>query len=139
MPGGLFFYKRFRSRPRRSEDAFFQGFPMKKSPKPQFPKPPKTLGAEGRKLWKRIAEAYNLDEAAMVFLETACLFQDRASGATAVIAEKGIAFTDRWGQLRPNPACQIERDSRAGKLRALKQIGLDLEPLHDRPGRPAGR
>jgi hypothetical protein len=33
----------------------------------------------------------------------------------------------------------VERDSRSAMLAALRQLGIDLEPLNDAPGRPAGR
>jgi hypothetical protein len=33
----------------------------------------------------------------------------------------------------------VERDSRAQWLAALKALNLDLEPLHDKPGRPGGK
>jgi hypothetical protein len=37
-----------------------------------------------------------------------------------------------------HPALQLEKDARNGLLAALKQLQLDIEPLRDRPGRPAG-
>ncbi|MBL8798774.1 MAG: hypothetical protein JNM56_33080 [Planctomycetia bacterium] len=114
---------------------------MKKPAKPKIrvPAAPNTLGAEGRKLWRRIAEDYDLDAAALVILESACLSQDRESGASAQLVTDGTTTTDRFGQVKAHPAVLIERDSRAAKLRALKQLNLDMEPLNDKPGRPAGR
>jgi hypothetical protein len=59
--------------------------------------------------------------------------------ASALIAEHGAVTVDRFGQLRPNPATTIERDSRAAMQSALKALNLDLEPLRDAAGRPPGR
>lgn len=112
---------------------------MKKPAKPKIQAPPKTLGEAGRKLWRRILEGYDLDDAAMVILESACMNQDRESGATETISKEGTTTTDRFKQTKVHPAVLIERDSRAAKLRALKLLNLDLEPLRDGPGRPAGR
>src|SRR5262245_45671844 len=75
-----------------------EGNAVRKPVRARYRKPPKTLGEHGRKLWRRLVEAYNLDEAALVYLENACLSQDREAEASAAIAEKGITFSDRWGQ-----------------------------------------
>ena len=73
------------------------------------------------------------------YLRPRCRRSTACAQAQALIAEHGAVTKDRWGQLRPNPACTIERDSRAAMLAALKALNLDLEPLRDKPGRPPGR
>jgi hypothetical protein len=45
---------------------------------------------------------------------------------------------DRYGQVKVNPACVLEKDARNGFLAALRALHLDIEPLRDRPGRPMG-
>jgi len=61
---------------------------------------------------------------------------DRIREAQAAIRKHGALVPDRWGTLKQNPACFLERDARAGMLSALKALNLDLEPLRDR-GRPS--
>jgi len=63
---------------------------------------------------------------------------DRMRAAQAAIAEHGEVVTDRYSQVKVNPACQLERDSRNGFLAALRALNLDLEPIRDGPGRPPG-
>jgi hypothetical protein len=56
--------------------------------------------------------------------------------AQAVIDAHGAVVKDRFGQLRANPACVVERDSRTAILSALRQLHLDVEPPYDGVGRP---
>lgn len=55
-------------------------------------------------------------------------------GAQRAIKRDGLMVK---GKL--HPATTVERDARLAMLRAIRQLGLDIEPLHDRPGRPGGR
>jgi P27 family predicted phage terminase small subunit len=103
-------------------------------------KPPKNLSREAKATWRKIQDEYQItDEAGLLILATACESFDRMRQAQASIEAEGATFPDRFGQPRPHPATVIERDSRAAMLAALKQLNLDLEPLRDGPGRPAGR
>jgi hypothetical protein len=83
--------------------------------------------------------AWEFDENGLTLLESALVCLDRAEAARAVVEREGLTVTDRHGCLRPHPAVAIERDFRGLFLRKVKSLGLDLEPLHSRPGRPAGR
>jgi hypothetical protein len=58
--------------------------------------------------------------------------------AQAAIAEHGETVTDRYGQVKVNPACGLEKDARNGFLAALRALNLDILPLRDKPGRPTG-
>lgn len=83
---------------------------------------------------------YNIDDpAGRLLLESAMEAFDRMHQASDLIAKHGAVTVDRFGQLRPNPACTIERDNRAAMHAALKALNLDLEPLRDAAGRPPGR
>ena len=104
-----------------------------------FPKAPKTLSREARGWWNRLQKEYSLDdEAARFLLETALTAFDRMRQAQGAIAEHGVTITDRWGQIKTNPAVTAERDARSGMLQAFKALNLDVEPLRD-VGRPGGR
>jgi hypothetical protein len=97
------------------------------------PKPPKGLPAEVRRWWLDIVTGWNLDQAALATLYTA---------AEAYAAElKAIADIRQRGQLvdgKVNPSMRVARDMGLVKLRAIKALNLDLEPLRDRAGRPPG-
>jgi len=63
-------------------------------------------------------------------LEISCMEQ---------IDKEGLTILDRFEQLKPHPLLSTLRDARGQKMAALKAMNLDLEPLHDGPGRPTGR
>lgn len=105
----------------------------------KLPRPPKRLSREAKKWWTRILEGWDLDDAALMILESALDAFDTMRAAQALVAKDGLVSTDRFGQVKAHPATLIERDAKATLLRHLKALGLDLEPLHGGPGRPPGR
>lgn len=103
-------------------------------------KAPKNLSREAKTLWRKIQDEYAItDEAGLLILATGLEAFDRMRQAQDILKAEGMTTLDRFSQPRPHPAATIERDSRAAMLAALKQLNLDLEPLRDGPGRPAGR
>ena len=102
------------------------------------PEPPAHLSDEAAMFWRKIVDEWQLDAPALLILQTACEAHDRMRDAQRLIVEHGQLTPDRFGQLKTNPAVLIERDSRSAMLAAIKQLHFDLEPLHDKPGRPAG-
>jgi len=110
------------------ELAAFPGKPL--------PKPPGHLKAAGRRLWTDIVNQYRIaDGAGLALVTTAAEALDRIREAQAAIRKHGALVADRYGGVKQNPACFLERDARAGMLSALRALNLDLEPLRDR-GRP---
>jgi len=109
-------------------------------PKPQVtgPKPPKGLSPEAKSWWKKIVSGWELDEAGFLVLETALECFDRMRQAQKIVAKDGITATDRFGQVKVSPAVLVERDAKAGLLRALRAMNLQIEPLNDAIGRPPG-
>lgn len=103
------------------------------------PEPPAHLGPDGAQLWTDVAREYAItDPAGLALLGTAAECLDRIRAAQVAIKAHGECVTDRYGQVKVNPACGLEKDARNGMLAALKAMHLDLEPLRDRPGRPSG-
>ena len=102
------------------------------------PKPPSGLSREARQWWRKITAEWELDDAALLLLESGLECFDRMREAQAQIKRDGITLTDRFGQVKQHPATLVERDSKSGMLRNLKALNLELEPLNDRPGRPGG-
>jgi P27 family predicted phage terminase small subunit len=102
--------------------------------------PPKGLTAQSKTLWKRLASDYGIDDdAGLLLLQTAMEARDRMKAAQEAIARDGMTVLDRFGQRKAHPLLPAERDARAQMLAALRALNLDVEPLHDRPGRPAGK
>ncbi len=110
-----------------------------KNPVHKPPKAPKHLSTEARRWWAKIADEYSIDdEAGLLVLQTAFEAFDRMRAAQAQVSTEGSTVTDRFNQTKAHPLLPIERDARAQFLAALKQLNLDIEPLADAPGRPAG-
>lgn len=100
---------------------------------------PKTLSSEAKGLWRRLIAEYGVgDEGGLQILRAGLEAFERMRGAQERIAKDGIVLVDRFGQVKAHPLLPVERDSRAQYLAALKALNLDLEPVHDRPGRPGG-
>jgi P27 family predicted phage terminase small subunit len=103
-------------------------------------KAPIHLSKDGQALWSELQHEYDIsDKAGVLLLTTAMEARDRLKEAAAIIKKEGLQLPDRFGQMKAHPLTTVERDSRAAMLSALKALNLDLEPLNDRPGRPAGK
>jgi hypothetical protein len=94
------------------------------------------LGAEGRKWWKRLTEDYDFDPPSLLILQEAMTCLDRLRETEQIVASEGIIIAGRGGVPKAHPALAAEKLYRAGLLRLLKALNLDLEPLHPGPGRP---
>jgi P27 family predicted phage terminase small subunit len=99
---------------------------------------PAHLSPARRRLFRRLVADYQLagEPHALETLKLACEALDRCDQARDLIAEHGVMVADRFGQLKSNPAVVIERDSRTGALRALRELSLDASEVVDsRPPR----
>jgi phage terminase small subunit len=104
---------------------------------PRHPPAPKHLGPVGRHLWRGVLADYDLTDAHhLSILQSAAEAADRECQAREIIAREGLVAETRSGP-RPHPAVAIERDSRIAKLRALRELGLDLAAPE--PTRPPSR
>src|SRR4051794_3441443 len=83
------------------------------------PAPDHLLGPE-RELWDKIVAAFSFtDPASIALLGVACDCHMRARTAREDIEKTGTTFKDRWGQLRPNPLLNVERDSKSSFIIAM--------------------
>ncbi|MEH2590286.1 P27 family phage terminase small subunit [Bradyrhizobium sp. AZCC 1721] len=87
---------------------------------------PKHLSAASAAFYKSIISDYDLDEHHRVLLVKACESLDRVEEARALVAKDGLTYRDRFGGLKPNPACAIERDNKIIVARLFRELGLDL-------------
>jgi phage terminase small subunit len=72
------------------------------------------------------AETHHLE-----LLRRLCEAMDRADEARALLAADGLTTVDRYGQVKPHPAVNIERDARiaiARLIRELRLAGDESEP-----------
>jgi hypothetical protein len=102
-------------------------------------KPPPHLGKDGREIWSQLVSEFDITDAgglALVTIIGEC--RDRLTEAQALIEKHGAVTVSTTGAMRCNPALKVEVDARNGLLAALRALNLDIEPLRDRPGRPAG-
>lgn len=87
---------------------------------------PAHLSQAARALWSRLHSSFVLDDpGSLAMLRVACESFDRAERARKLVDADGECVRDRFGQLRANPACAVERDARAALLTALRALRLD--------------
>ena len=91
------------------------------------PAAPKHLSASSRRIWRKIADDFDLygEDAAMVTLTLAMEARDRCEQARELIANEGMTVPTGAGGLKPHPAVGIERDARLACIRCLRELSLD--------------
>jgi hypothetical protein len=100
---------------------------------------PKHLSSASRRWFAMMVDDYQIeDSGGLAVLTLAARALDRAEAAKAIIDRDGMLVEDRFGCAKAHPACAVERDARAAMLAAIRNLHLDLQPNHDRPGRPGG-
>lgn len=93
-------------------------------------KPPRHLKAATRRWYAGVVADYALDPHHVKLLILACEALDRYQEARQVLADQGMTYEDRFGAPKPRPEVAIERDSRLGFARLLRELGLDVaEPV----------
>jgi hypothetical protein len=99
------------------------------------PKYPAELGPAGKKLWKAVHAAYVIEDPdRREKLAIACRSLDDEAAAAEVIERDGRYIAGRFG-CKEHPAGKVLRDSRIVFLRALRELGLDVEGVVE--SRPA--
>jgi hypothetical protein len=105
--------------------------------KPKLPEPPRPLGDVGLALWREVTRNYMFaDPASIECLFQACSATDRAERCRVIIDQDGEMIAAKEG-VRSHPLLRDELANRAFAVRALSQLGLDLEPVKAM-GRPPG-
>jgi hypothetical protein len=98
------------------------------------------LGETGQDLWRRVMAEYDIaDCGGREMLFQACSAADRASQLKAQIDRDGAVIRSRGG-IRAHPALKEELACRSFVVKALRLLGLDVEPLKTigRPGAGVG-
>jgi phage terminase small subunit len=111
----------------------------KRKPQTEFPIPTHLLPAT--QAWVAgVMDAFVLEEHHVRVLVLAAEAWDRCQAARAAISRHGLTYNDRFGAPRLRPEVAVERDSRIGFTRCLRELGLDIsQPESPRPPRTGGQ
>jgi phage terminase small subunit len=100
--------------------------------------PPAHLLPATAKWFRAVLKDFDLEPHHVRLLTLAGEAWDRGQQAREVIEKDGMTFADRFGQPKPRPEIAIERDSRIGFARLLRELALDIDgPGESRPPRTA--
>ncbi|NQU20945.1 MAG: P27 family phage terminase small subunit [Candidatus Nealsonbacteria bacterium] len=104
------------------------------------PAPPVKWSKTAKRFWLDVHKQFVLEEPQHVeLLRAACQQLDRADAARAVVDKGGVVLLDRFKQVKPNPAVDMERQAHLAFLRLARELGLDVElPGETRGHRRAG-
>lgn len=91
------------------------------------PKAPSHLTEPTRAWWREVVKIYDLESHHLRLLQAACEVWDRLQEARELLARDGLVIEGREGGMRPHPAVAIERDSRIGFSRLVRELDLDVE------------
>jgi P27 family predicted phage terminase small subunit len=94
----------------------------------QSPKAPAHLSDASRAWWRSVVREYQLEAHHLRLLQAAAECWDRLQEARQLLARDGLVIGGREGGMRPHPAAAIERDSRIGFARLVRELDLDVEP-----------
>ena len=96
-------------------------------------KAPEHLRPPTRAWFESVLNSYALEEHHVKLLTLAAEAWDRGQEAREVLAKTGLTYNDRFEVPRVRPEVAIERDSRVGFARLLRELALDVEEPNSRP------
>ena len=85
------------------------------------------LTGERKRLWDDVRARFVLEAASETILRNACEALERAAQLAEQVNRDGATYRDRFGQVRVNPAAQLERDFRGLAARQLAQLASRME------------
>ncbi len=97
---------------------------MTKKAEERIPSPPRGAKAEGRRLWRRLCEAYQFEEHELVLLRQAVRLVDALTALDALVEKEGTVVTTPSGVQRAHPALVEARQSRIALARTLAVLRL---------------
>ncbi len=97
------------------------------------PKPPRHLRPATRRWFAAVVDEFELEPHHIRLLTLACEAWDRGQQAREVIDADGMTFSDRFGQPKARPEVAIERESRIGFARLLRELALDVDAPAEPP------
>jgi phage terminase small subunit len=100
------------------------------------PKAPGHLQPATRRWFEQVLADFDLEPHHLHLLVLAGEALDRCEQARAVLQREGMTYVDRFGAPRARPEVAVERDSRIGFARLLRELALDANAPQD--PRPPG-
>ena len=91
---------------------------------------------EARQFFRHIIDSYHIDEKHHAVFYGTCENLNNFYLADALIKADGMVFKTESGQIRKNPACQVQKDAWSAFLLGLKALGL--HEYQAKLGRPPG-
>ncbi len=91
----------------------------------RLPAAPSHLSERMQSYWQSVVREFLISDHQLEILRKACEASDRADEAREILASEGLTVEDRYGQARPHPASQIERDSRTAFARLIRELALE--------------
>jgi P27 family predicted phage terminase small subunit len=89
------------------------------------PRYPEHISARARKLWRRVEDTWDIEDAAAEeLLRMLVEAVDRRDQARQVLDVEGLTITDSRGVIRAHPCVAIEASSRTAAARLMAQLGL---------------
>ena len=76
------------------------------------PKVPSGISPRSSRLWRAVVAEYELSDAELEVLRSACEQLDRADEAAAILKRHPLVVVDRYGNPRAHPAIEVERKAR---------------------------
>lgn len=99
-------------------------------------KPPAHLQPATAAWWLSVTDDFDLDPHHIRLLTLAAEAWDRGQQAREVIDRDGMTYLDRFGCPKPRPEVAIERDSRIGFARLLRELALEGVAAPEAPRTP---
>jgi P27 family predicted phage terminase small subunit len=97
-------------------------------------KPPGHLKTAGKRLWREVSGAFELEEHDHVVLDALCEAVDRKNQAEKDLRNHGsLTFENRYGELKPHPAVAIARDCAVLIARLRRELCLSEVSEGSRP------
>jgi phage terminase small subunit len=92
---------------------------------------PAHLDVTTRKWFSAVVAEYSLEPHHLKLLTLAAESWDRCVAARKAIKANGLTYADRFGAPHARPEIAIERDSRLGFARLIRELDLDVDPPTD--------
>jgi len=102
--------------------------PTLRRPAIRAPEAPKHLRPDTASWWASVTVDYVLEPHHVRLLTLAGEAWDRCHEARQELEKHGLTYKDRFGQPHQRPEVAIERDSRIGFARLVRELNLDLDP-----------
>ena len=90
------------------------------------PRPPQSLSAAGRRLWRGVVGAYELSPAEMELLRQACRTVDLLDRLDVELLDEPLTVTGSTGQPRANPLLASSAEQRRTLAGLMRDLALPM-------------